>query len=179
MKVTSEWGVTTDESIRVKGDVAVLCPGPSLADYIIPSSSKVHSIAVNSAADIHGGCDWLVAFDKPMLSRMASVPRVGVLTREPNVGLSEHARTIGDRSVVPESLRRVSTHYSKLGAILLACWLGANRVLVYGDDMDGGTYADGSKMTGTYSLRWKHERKLTDLTLAWVRESTEVEMVKC
>lgn len=49
---------------------------------------------------------------------------------------------------------------SKIAALALCFVLGATRVIIFGDDMDGATYCDGSRC-GADAARWERERRYT------------------
>lgn len=153
--------------------VAVLCPGPSL-----PKTWRGQPydavVAVNRAAD--RGCDWLAAYDwQPIVGNMRHA-RQGIVTL---AGQVKQLSGTGDlqildvADVLPKGLRYVSMTFSKLGAMALAGWLGADTVDVYGDDMHGGRYFDGEECASGGGkngwMRWARESELTAMTEAHLK----------
>lgn len=172
--------------------VAVLCPGPSLAQTW-PKGERRDGydlvIAVNNAAE-HAPCDWWSAQDHGPLKTYAGEPSVGICTS----GSNEES-LMGDRPWLPKAISNdrldelhvLASHklvhedaprkggWSTVNAIILAARLGAKTIDLYGDDKTGDTYFDGVVNRGSKPGRWERETKnQKDLTDALQRVGVSV-----
>lgn len=149
--------------------VAILCPGPSLTTTW-PASGYAATIAVNRAIKVVGWASWLVSWDSAPLRAHAERARVGVLgKREHLAGLDCQGFT-ADQSILPPPLTHHALGYSKLGALVLAAWLGAEEIHLFGDDMHGGTYCDGERVIKSGNVRWAQETELGASVALWLRK---------
>ena len=155
------------QSMRVPAGskIAVLCPGPSLRQSW-GGTGYATVVAVNSAALRVPSVPWVVSWDRAPAEAFASRASVGVLSqrrilaRIPTGGLAAM-----DEGIIPEPLKHSASQFSKLGGIVLAAWLGASQVDVYGDDMIGAG-SNGVADVG----RWGREKACGEIVAKYLRD---------
>lgn len=146
----------------------VLCPGPSLSAY--RPGAEVVTVGVNRAA-VAFSCDYAVMLDSPALKRydrqLAGEPRL--LTRA-----AYRPRFSKRPGPTVEELAAWCpldfAQYSATAAIVLAGWMEAEAVSVYGadwtDEADWDGYSDPDRNRG--SSRWDRERRLWWDVVEWL-----------
>lgn len=163
-------------------NVCLWCAGPSLADAppppagdalvtvngawrraaTIPADQRPHWWAVCSEPDGSHGFRTLL--------RETETRPIALVTHHAQVPLAHHVFGPSVSIVGHEFLRQsreLPLDFSKLLAFGLCLALGAKRVTVFGDDMGGEKYFDGSYCTSRDS-RWERERALTDQALTYL-----------
>ncbi len=155
----------------------ILCPGPSLEELTeIPPCEL--SIAVNRAV-LRFPVTWWAAVDYPMIRDN----RAGVLGDPKLLTGKQTWEDIG-RKVAPfPEVMHVETleecypgKYDRRttpSAILLAAWLGATEIHLYGDDRTQAADFDGHKNAETMMARdperWAAEARDCDAIFDWLR----------
>lgn len=155
---------------------AILCPGPSLT-RLWPGQEPHFScvIAVNRAALLFPH-DWLMMMDNcPIaVSIVASaVPRVGYLF-PPQVAClawNKPGETCNPRQWMPA--RKTMRPLSLTGptAMLAAHGLGHTDIHIFGNDMRGSVYADGTRVDAddVLAVRWSAEPRQWDRAADYLR----------
>jgi len=173
----SEWATAPPGLALPKGmseasktKVAILCPGPSLRRSWPSSGGYLATIAVNRAIRSVGGADWLVAWDADPVKEHATSARVGVLTSSKYIAHVDSSKARITEAMMPHAVKHLASSFSKLGALVLAAWLGAEEVHIYGDDMQGGSYCDGETVIRGDAARWTREATLGSGVAKWMQK---------
>jgi hypothetical protein len=149
---------------------AILCPGPSLVETCISDASlSVFDvvIAVNRAIMLRPGIEksvhWHACGDWDTLYSIPSKPTVGICSQRDVARITkagQHAALYaGLRWEAWEDLG-VGPGYSTISAIALAAKLGAEHLMVFGDDKNGTLDWDGTPGRLRNGDRWDRERQL-------------------
>ncbi len=145
-------------------NVAILCPGPSLAKTWDGSKASSFGaiLAVNRAALV-GPHDWWVAGDWMYLKETNATPKVGYCTIKDVVRIIQ-AGTLLPKERTPPQFECLAWEdlpfqrsFSMVAALGLACHLGAEEVFVYGDDKKGAQDFDGWLGENRGHGRWEEE----------------------
>ena len=173
----SEWATAPPGLALPKGmseasktRVALLCPGPSLRRSWPSSGGYLATIAVNRAIHAVGGADWLASWDVDTVKAYADSARVGVLTNSKNVGHVDGSKARITEAMMPHAVKHLASSFSKLGALVLAAWLGAEEIHIFGDDMQGETYCDGEPVSRGDVARWTREATLGSGVAKWMQK---------
>lgn len=170
--------------------IAILSSGPSLLKFD-PSERFDLRIGVNRAATVHA-CDWWVAGDEQAIWRHTKDPdaeRQGLVIGHPGVFTLSPAWAAvmhGDRALFdsfrewlnwdsdkPRALCPPTEWdcWSAGAAIVLAAYLGATELHLFGYDMAGEQDFAGYNDPGRsrYNpIRWERERRIMPVLLDWI-----------
>jgi len=155
---------------------ALLCPGPSLADTCVSDVSLgVFDvvIAVNRAIMLRPGIEklihWHACGDWDTLYSIPSKPTVGICSQRDVARITQNGQHAsfyaGLRWEAWEDLG-VSPGYSTIAGIALAAKLGAEHLVVFGDDKNGLFDWDGTPGRLRNGDRWDKERTLQERAIA-------------
>lgn len=144
---------------------AILCPGPSLTKTWRADEHFDVRIAVNRAI-LHATCEWWSAADWTMLKEVEGKPTHGICTQDDAVRFILDGKLISKERTPPaiigwSALPYANPGYSTVAAISLAAYLGAKKVLIFGDDKSGSLDWDGvpaGKNRG--DERWTKEKQV-------------------
>lgn len=156
---------------------AVLCPGASLRQTW-GGHGYATVIAVNRAAAAVPAVPWVVALDEAPLRAHGGQATLGVMSTKACLARVRPGVSTLDESILPQPIRLAATQFSKLAAITLGAWLGAEQVDVYGDDMAGGAYCDGAALASVDVMRWGRERALTRMVVRHLRDVEHVKVAR-
>lgn len=160
--------------------VGIYCPGPSLARCERVAREDV-LIAVNTAIGMVDA-DWLACYDRACLMGLQHLPRLGLLTK---AGHADGVKRLAGLEVVemhagvsPPEAEAASWRHTTTGALCLAAWLGASRIVMHGDDKEGREYHDGASLADPHhsAFRWAQERVLQAIVVESLA-SRDVEVV--
>ena len=159
---------------------AILCPGPSLSGFIAAPVTHDVYIGVNLAAQAFP-CGWFVFKDRRALEEMPPLCRPILVT---NPHAAEYMQY--DAAVRAEwkwlTFDAFSTigcpadtkwqHFTMTCAMVLAAYLGARHITLYGVDWRGDTYFDGSKAIrgGLHAARFAAEAARFAAVSAWLED---------
>jgi hypothetical protein len=164
----------------------IFCPGPSLADWLASgvavADPEAHRIAVNRAVLAPGlHCQWHCAGDPAAIAAGPTPAGTRLFTKRSTIAAMPAAAAAG--AVEWESLFDLIApttvcewnRYSLLAAIVLATWLTATSIDVYGCDWtEGGADFDappGSTVAADANRgpeRWADERRGYEKLTAWL-----------
>lgn len=148
---------------------AVLCPGPSLREFDGNAGQYDVVIGVNRAAAAYL-CDYYVALDARSyeMGKPLGEPVIVTVAHAWAELLNKHPGLSGRRSMVysdaGKDIKSTFGAFSSTAALVLARYLGANLVHVFGADMGGVQDYDG----------WTDERNRRD-AMRWAKESRQWE----
>ena len=159
-------------------NAAILCPGPSLLDTF--DAAKPHGllIAVNRAAMVTQ-VDWWVFSDQHVWTDNAPPGTPKIFTRQSIVDSYKHWPVFQNHERLtfeevaqthPDTYRwRI---FSATAAMVLACYLGATTINVYGSDMAGTDEYDGppEHEVNRSDGRWRKEAAIVQSTMGHLAE---------
>lgn len=169
----------------------ILCPGPSLANFIAsgkPQALGEIRIGVNRAAEAVA-CSWMVAADAEAAAAFEPIGTPALFTTEQ----SAKRLTIGSLAKYTTVLtfdevgRRTSCpaqhgwrRFSLLAAMVLAEYLYARRIEVYGTDWNGEEDWDGTIPLNPNRTehRWQQEQAGFDRVTDWLRRYREIAVTR-
>jgi len=153
---------------------AILCRGPSILETFPARTAEPYvTIAVNTAINTWGA-DWLICHDAAPLESATVAPRIGVCSLAGHLrGLREGRIVAGWGEWSPElkteetvqivkalglkgKAAQGARQWSALGGVALAVHLGAAHVDMYGCDLHGREYEDGTGVPDG-PVRWARE----------------------
>lgn len=174
---------------------AILCPGPSLQHYLYARPDYDVTVGVNRAVTV-ARCQWWSCTDwepftwftpiegtapvkfAPEINRRRYLYHVGI--PEAEHGKPEHCKGWLLHEEIAYGARPTTCPrkgkwrcFSSLSALVLAEWLGATEIVMYGADMIGGDDFDGPpayRATRT-DYRWQNEINKLSKIAAWLEES--------
>ena len=158
--------------------VALLSAGPSLSSSFHPDAAP-HDvrIGVNTAASLFA-CDWWSCADQHRFAEIEPVgtPRLFTIDAEYHKMQSRNGDKVakfevqGWKSVFADvSAPSIWQNFSATSALVLARWLGATHLDVYGVDMTGVTCCAGETMAPQRKQsRWERERDLWAEIVNWL-----------
>ena len=170
---------------------AILCPGPSLQYYLRVRPPADVFIGVNEAVEA-AHCHWWSCVDWEPFTRHTPIGDPVRFTKEIN------RRRVLYHLKVPENEHRTSEQYrgwllheevsggarattcppdgkwgarSAMAAIVLAEWLGAGEIVMYGADMDGRDSYNGAPehAVSRSARRWKEELEKLTAIVDWLQ----------
>lgn len=152
--------------------ICILCPGPSLADLTTPPTADL-TIGVNRAV-LKFACDWWAALDYQTFTRDTPLGNPRLFTRAEY--RHKTARTGIDAEDLFGLLPREKVNwplYTSTASLLLAAYLGAKQIDVYGadwtlnsGDFDGVTPGDSRRN----EHRWAVEMVIWSRLTNWLDE---------
>jgi len=174
-----------DENTRPAGkSVGILCAGKSVQRFLDQPVAHDYILGVNRLASVYP-CDFWAFNDHEAFGWWPAIEKEG---RLPMIFTSNQAHKLIAKH--PEQLERanghvwlfypqiqttcpVSTHwtnYSMLIAMVLAQYLGAERICIYGSDWAGSDDFDGTaeKRASRHEERWKNEEHWFGHVSAWL-----------
>lgn len=179
-------------------NAAILCPGPSLALHAAAAGGRAWDtadvrIAINTAILCHSGIEWWCALDELLFQMAAERHELfGNWLYEaeppPAIFTDDHAYQRIEDNPEHKALfhrhRRLDAlgvagvkpppgwnHYSSGGARVLAVFLGATHIDVYGADMAGiGDFLGNQCASNRDRRRWNEERAWLQGIDHWLHE---------
>jgi hypothetical protein len=158
-------------------DIAILCPGPSLAGFLAAPVQHQLYIGVNRAV-IAYPCDYWAFNDAEPFSWFEPQGRPVCFTSEaafaripvsPRLAEFEWLYYRDINTTCPSDPGWVN--FTMTTALVLAEHLGAARVMMYGADQTGTDDWDGPPQRGRdarHEYRWQNERHKTGHVLEWM-----------
>lgn len=171
---------------------AVLCPGPSLARYDARAAAGATRIAVNLAGKLVEDYEWFCGLDAPFFTdpkRGPPHPTVGLLVSGRRRQFIEEGKYkgcptfTGKEWLAVETIRaREELRYPDTGiaeehwcqwtfttAIMAAWHMGAKKIDLYGCDLTGAAYVNGTPTGGGEHI-WRRERQDLELVGAFLHK---------
>jgi len=167
-------------------DAAILCPGPTLARHDPRQWEDAGVvIAVNRAAEDFA-CDWWAVLDAEVFGNHLLAPPKTKRPRllmfdisfdrlmSPGGEFSHLAGEMRKHQITRTSVLATMgppqswATYTACAALVLAAWIGAGRIDVYGADMEGDRDFKGDAGRRRDCKRWTQEREHWQLITQWL-----------
>lgn len=162
--------------MRKGPSIAILCPGPSLTEFLLHPPTHDAYIGVNRAVEAWVCSYWAFA-DHETFGMFQPLGHPTICTTDQAAMLG--ARKFPERwqhfAVIRETDMATRCpsdpgwrHYSMHVAMIAAEHLGAGEIVAYGADMQGSSDWDGTPREARTKYRWDNERHKLDHIVAWL-----------
>lgn len=157
-------------------DVAILCPGPSLASFLAAPTQHELFIGVNRAASAWP-CQWWAFNDAEVFGWFRPTGRPKIFTSNESFKRIEDKRRADHfRWTFYPAINTTCpsdpgwTNFSMTVAMVLAEYLGARAITIYGCDWEGADDWDGPADYRHYrqEYRWKNEIHKVGHVIRWL-----------
>ncbi len=138
--------------------VAILCPGPSLAQVSLLSHPDI-VLAINYAMNAPFVIDWWVALDLWAFELPKRRPRAGMVTSSGAIAEGQAKRVPWPLIDFRQNPRAQGTATTLPAALWWADFLGAKHVRLYGCDMKGTSDFEGRGGGQRGEDRWALEKR--------------------